>query len=65
MGTVWDSSDQEVGKADHAGRPRIAEPDVDLDAMSTPALLAHAKSIGLDVDAAMTRLELRAAIDAA
>jgi hypothetical protein len=64
MGTARDTPNQEVGKADESG-PRVAEPDVDLDAMSTEALLAHAKSIGLEVDAAMTRLELRAAIDAA
>jgi hypothetical protein len=33
--------------------------------MTKDELLAHAKSICLDVDPAMTRLELRAAIDAA
>jgi hypothetical protein len=62
--TIANPPNHPVARADQPG-PRIAAPDVDLDAMTKDELLAHAKSVGLDVDAAMTRLELRAAIDAA
>jgi hypothetical protein len=77
--TTWDAPNQQVVRADQSGpwdegtggeggetvQP-VSMSEVDLDSMTKDELLAYAKEVGASpANAAMTKDELRAAIEAA
>jgi len=75
--TEWDAPNQQVVRADQSppweegtgGTPDEVQPtdgeEPTVDEMTKAQLLKHADSLGLDVDDAMTKAELRTAIDEA
>jgi hypothetical protein len=72
MGTVWDNPNQQVVRADQSGPGDEgtggSPPEGGgnpLDAMTKDDLLAYANANGIEANAAMTKAEIRAAIDAA
>ena len=71
--TVWDAPNQQVVRADQSGPGISDEPDppanggeaTGLDAMTKDELLAYAQELGVSpANAAMTKAEIRAGIDA-
>ena len=73
-GTVWDAPNQQVVRPDESGPwddgaggsvdpdPKNGDP---LDSMTKDELLAYAEEHGVDVNASMTKADIRAAIDKA